>query len=177
MRWENGRGYQENPHFWSAIKKYGWDGFKHNVIHKGLDEHSAKELEKFYIWLFATQDRECGYNMTSGGDGSPNYHQSEETKRKHAEASRRENLSEETRHRRSESLKNRKLSEVHKKRIGEGNSKPIDMLSKNGEYIKSFKSAREAELEMNISHSHISQCCNGRRESSGGYKWRFSQIA
>lgn len=174
-RWSNGHGYKENPHFYSAIEKYGWDGFYHFVLADNLPEVMAKNLEKLLIQKWHTQCKEFGYNMTSGGDGTPDYHPSEETRRKLSEAKRRENLSEETLRRRSDGLRGRKFSEEHKRKIGDGNSKRINMYSKSGEYIRSFKSAHEAEVTMNISHSHISQCCNGKRKTTGGYIWKFAQ--
>lgn len=176
-RWNSGRGYKENPHFYSAIEKYGWDGFEHVVLKTGLSEDEAKSLEKLLISMWDTQNRECGYNMTSGGDGTPGYHPSEETRKKLSNARKRENLSEETLRRRSEGLKGRKFSEEHKHKIGAANSKPIEMLSKDNVVVDSFLSAQEAERVTGISHSHISQCCNGKRNSTGGYMWRFAQSA
>lgn len=175
IRWANGRGYNENPHFKSAIEKYGWDGFSHDVLYDDLDADSAKRIEKELIAMWHTQDREFGYNMTSGGDGTPDYHPSEETRAKLSFVRRKENLSEETKRKRSLSLSNRKLSDSHKRKIGEGNSKPIDMFDKSGNFIRHFDSARSAELELNISHTHISQCCNHKRMSAGGYVWKFAQ--
>lgn len=174
-RWNSGRGYKENSHFYAAIQKYGWDGFKHTVLFDGLSEQQAKAMECHLIETWHTQDNAYGYNMTSGGDGTPGYHPSVETRQKLSDAHRRENLSEDTIRRRSEGLKGRKLSNEHKRKIGDGNSKAIDMLDKNGVVLRHFKSAHEAECVTNISHSHISQCCHGSRNSSGGYCWRFAQ--
>ena len=176
-RWQNGSGYSENSHFRGAINKYGWDNFNHLILHEGLTEVEAKTFEKYYIYILKTQDPKYGYNMTSGGDGTPDYHPSEETRKKLSNARLRENLSEETLRRRSEGLKGRKFSDEHKRKIGDGNSKPIEMYSKNGEFIKRFNSATEAELELGISHSHISQCCHNKRETTGGYVWKFAQSA
>ena len=176
-RWNSGRGYNENPHFKLAIEKYGWDGFEHIIIQTGLSNKEAMNMERELIAKWKTQDRNYGYNMTSGGEGTPDYHPSEETRRKLSEARRRENLSDETLRRRSEGLRGRKFSEEHKRKIGDGNSKAIEALSPNGEVIKRFKSARDAEVELGISHSHISQCCTGKRRTSGGYMWRFVQSA
>lgn len=174
-RWRNGYGYIENPHFNSAIEKYGWDGFEHKVVHSGLSADDAKLAEKRLIKEWNTRDRKYGYNMTSGGDGTPDYHPSIETRRKLSEARRKENLSEETLRRRSEGLRGRKFSEEHKRKIGDGNSKAIEMLSLDGIVIKRFNAAHEAEVELNINHSHISQCCHGKRQTTGGYMWRFAQ--
>lgn len=174
-RWNGGRGYKENTHFYAAIQKYGWDGFEHIVLFDGLSESQAKAMECHLIDSWNTQDSANGYNMTSGGDGTLGYHPSAETRQKLSNARRKENLSEETLRRRSDGLMGRKFSDEHKRRIGDGNSKAVDMLDKTGIVLRHFKSAYEAERTMNISHSHISQCCHGIRNSSGGYCWRFAQ--
>ena len=170
-RWNSGRGYKENPHFYSAIEKYGWDGFDHKVMLRNVGEKEAKMAERMLISIWHTQDSKFGYNMTSGGDGTPGCHPSDETRAKLSNARRRENLSEETLRRRSEGLRGRKFSTEHKQKIGDANSKQINMFTKDGEFIRTFRAARDAEIEYGISHSHISQCCNGKRNSAGGYVW------
>lgn len=173
-RWNGGRGYSENPHFYAAIQKYGWDGFEHTVLKDGLSEKDACVMERDLIRKWCTQDVRYGYNMTSGGEGTPDYHPSEETRAKLSFARMKENLSEETLRRRSDGLRGRRFSEEHKRRIGDGNSKAIQMLSLDGKMLRSFKSAKDAEDELRISHSHISRCCHGHRKSAGGYIWQFA---
>lgn len=174
-RWLEGRGYKDNRYFGSAIAKYGWDSFLHEVVFENLTREEAVYLEKLLIATFRTQDTRYGYNMTAGGDGTLGFFPSAETRAKLSEARRKENLSEETLRRRSEGLKGRRFSEEHKKKIGDGNSKAINMLTKDGEYIRSFRGASDAELELGISHSHISQCCTGKRKTTGGFMWEFAQ--
>ena len=41
------------------------------------------------------------------------------------------------------------------------------------ELNKIFLSAKDAAIELNISRSHISSCCNHKRKTSGGYHWIF----
>lgn len=72
-RWKNGAGYLSSPHFWSAIKKYGWDNISHEVVRDGLNEASACEEEKRLIALYRSNEREFGYNQTSGGDAGKRY--------------------------------------------------------------------------------------------------------
>lgn len=176
-RWNHGRGYNDNPHFRYAINKYGWDGFKHIILFDKLSEEEAKNKEIELIAKWNTNDKNYGYNMTVGGDGTKGYYPSEETRAKISKSRLKENLSEETLRRRSEGLRGRKFTAEHKRKIGDGNSKAVDMLSKNGEYLRSFRSAQDAEIITGISHSHISQYCHGKRNSTGGYLWRFVQTA
>ncbi len=79
-RWrENGKGY-ETQNFWKVIQKYGWDNIRHEIIADNLSHDEACELEKKYISLLRTTERDFGYNLTTGGDG--NFHWSEESKKK-----------------------------------------------------------------------------------------------
>ena len=68
-RWMGGQGYKCNRHFYSAIQKYGWDNFEHEIIVSGLSFEDAKEIEKTLIKEWNLQDPHFGYNMTAGGDG------------------------------------------------------------------------------------------------------------
>lgn len=174
-RWNSGRGYQENTHLYAAIQKYGWDKFEHIILYSGLSEQEAKSMERRLIAKWDTQNPKFGYNMTSGGDGTPDFHPSEETRKKLSEARKRENLSEETLRRRSEALSGRKFSDEHKRKIGDGNSKSIEMYTKDGKFLRVLHSARDAEIQFGVSHSHISQCCHNKRRSAGGYIWKFAQ--
>ena len=66
-RWRSGSGYAKSTKFYPAIKKYGWDGFYHVVILRYLSEEEATYLEKSYIRLYNTTNREFGYNTDKGG--------------------------------------------------------------------------------------------------------------
>lgn len=66
-RWGAGSGYVRSTKFYPAIKKYGWNGFYHIVVMSGLSESEATYLEKSYIALYNTTDRNYGYNTDPGG--------------------------------------------------------------------------------------------------------------
>ena len=53
-------------------------------------------------------------------------------------------------------------------------SKPILQFSKSGEFINEWPSAKEAECQLGISHSHICKCLKGRYKSAGGFVWRYA---
>ncbi|MCU4725340.1 hypothetical protein OCA27_28800 [Bacillus cereus] len=70
----------------------------------------------------------------------------------------------------------RKRSEHDKplwKRSGP-NHKKVDMLDKEGNYIKSFDSRTEASKEERILAEGIARACRGQQKTAGGYKWRYS---
>ena len=71
------------------------------------------------------------------------------------------------------SLIGRKQSKETIRKIIKSKQKPVVQYSKSGEKIKEYISAVEAEDKTGIGRSHISQCCNGKRKSTGGYIWRF----
>lgn len=57
--------------------------------------------------------------------------------------------------------------------IKSNGEKPINMFDKYGHYIRMFKSITEASREMGICHSSISDNCNYRLRTAGGYVWKF----
>lgn len=68
-RWRGGKGYRnQNFHFENAIKKYGWEHIKHEIIANCLSKQEAREMEKFFIQVFKSYDSRYGYNKTMGGE-------------------------------------------------------------------------------------------------------------
>jgi hypothetical protein len=55
------------------------------------------------------------------------------------------------------------------------NNKRVVRLSLNGEYIDEFISATEAQRQIGISQSTISECCRGIKNKAGGFKWMFKE--
>ena len=68
-RWDCGRGYQSNKHFWDSIQKYGWESFDHEILFDNLDPEDAFRKEQELILKYGTQDYRKGYNCSSGGEG------------------------------------------------------------------------------------------------------------
>lgn len=87
-----------------AIKKYGKQNFKCEIIIEGtFNNLLLDELEKHYIRLYNSTDKNIGYNIDNGGNSN-------------------KELSNESRNKMSESAKNRRrlpLSEETKRKIGD----------------------------------------------------------
>ena len=134
IRWKKGYGYSDQLPIGRVFRKYGWDGFTHEVLYDDLSEEEAKAIEIELIREFGTQDPARGYNICAGGEGVTGWHPSESTrakisesakkrtgernpnfghkwtddmKRQAGEKKRRENLSEETLKRMSDAAINR----------------------------------------------------------------------
>lgn len=80
-RWKNGEGYKfHHPHFYAAIKKYGWNNFEHEIVCQNISKEEAEKKEIELIGLFKSNLREFGYNVSNGGNCAGKH--SEETRRK-----------------------------------------------------------------------------------------------
>lgn len=86
-RWRDGlNGYRSNEHFCSAIKKYGWDNFQHEIIASGLTADEASNMEKLLIKELDLTNRSKGYNNSQGGEGTDREPATEETRKKMRDA-------------------------------------------------------------------------------------------
>ena len=62
------------------------------------------------------------------------------------------------------------------KRIAEKLSKPVLQIDKNtNEFIAEFPSIHQVERQLGINNAHISKCCLGKRNTAGGYKWKYKE--
>lgn len=52
---------------------------------------------------------------------------------------------------------------------------PVDKYSTTGQFLKSYESFSEAciDSDKKLNYHHISECCNGKLYTSGGYVWRY----
>jgi len=180
QRWNNGGGYKSSPHFYSSINKYGWDNFEHEIIAGGLMEKEAKNFEKILIEKLNTRNKEFGYNITRGGDGSIGLKHSNESRIKMSEHAKNRIVSSETREKMRNIMLGREFTDEWKSKIseslkGDKNSfaKPVVQLNGNYELIKEFTCERYAEQELGINVTNISQVCLGKAKSAGGYIFMF----
>ena len=67
-RWQNGLGYKNQDYFYNAIKKYGWDNFKHEILYVGLTKEEAEQKEIELITHYKSDIRNYGYNIDHGGN-------------------------------------------------------------------------------------------------------------
>lgn len=54
------------------------------------------------------------------------------------------------------------------------NSKQVSQFTLENKLIKTYSSTHEAWRQTGINYSNISECCNGRRKTAGGYYWEYA---
>ena len=65
-RWND--KYRGCPKMSNAIKKYGWENIKHEILYDNLSEQEAKDKEVELIALYKSNNPKYGYNISMGGD-------------------------------------------------------------------------------------------------------------
>lgn len=51
----------------------------------------------------------------------------------------------------------------------------IDQFSKDGTFIKTWKSLHEIERELGLQATNVCKCCKGKIKSLGGYVWKYTK--
>ena len=188
-RWHGGSGYNGQPYFRNAIKKYGWENFQHEILLDDLTKEQAMLAEKLFIAYWDLTNHDKGYNIAIGGNLSPMFgrHHNEKTKKYMSEKMHKKyangghpmtgsKLPIEQRHKMSLAKLGKPRSEETKIAISLGRKdkkpvKQIDMLTNNT--IQIFESLHEAERKTGIKRQSISGCCHGKHKYAGGYYWSF----
>ncbi len=198
-RWHGGSAYRNNPHFYAAIKKYGWDAFKHEILAEGLAREEACAMERRLIKEHQSTDPEKGYNLSPGGDKTTlGYKFSPESRAKISQALRgkrkgiphtaehRENLrraltgrkySEETRAKLRDALGDRFKTPEARARQKENTPKgekhhraTIVLCTTTGEIFPTIEDAARCKQ---LTRSNISACCRGKQKTAGGLCWAY----
>jgi hypothetical protein len=101
-----------------AIKKYGKQNFKKEILEECKTIKELSNREKYYIKLYNAT--ELGYNISPGGTGV-----SDEMKQKVSRATKGRRLTKEWKHNISIAMQGKKLSKEHKQSISKGNTGKI----------------------------------------------------
>lgn len=189
----------------NAIKKYGVENFKYEIIIQIMDTNKIKlretldELEIFYIEKYNSYKE--GYNMTLGGSGSTGCFQTENSRKLISDKAKGrkgsmlgKHLTEEQRKKVSDFAKTRtgdknpffgkSHSDETKRKIGMANSVPVIQLDLEGNIVNEFSSAREAAITLGKpkANSEIIKVCKNYISPSGrhyitalGYKWKYKE--
>lgn len=147
-RWRsNGEGYKGGTRIYYAIKKYGWENFRHEILFADLsrEEACAKEIE--LIAKYNSTDVKYGYNLCAGGKLGPTH--------------------EETRRRLSIALMGHSVDPEVMQKIAEQHSIPIICL----DTMKEYRSVTEVAKELGVHTTSISRVCDGKVKTCKGFRF------
>jgi hypothetical protein len=146
------------------------------ILFDDLTWDEACEKEKEFITLYGRRDLGTGtlVNMTDGGEGTFGAIPWNKGLVGFGDFNKGRNHNNNTKEKISQKNKGRKLSEEHKKAIiGTGRSRyGVVQLDLDDNVVNEFYSTNEASKITGFNPSSISECCRGKKKSTGGYKWR-----
>ena len=191
-RWgKDGYGYHVQLKFYRAIQKYGWNNFKHEILFENLSSEEAEKLEIEMIAKYDTTNNNFGYNVSIGGGITlANRRQIKQFSVDGELLNVFESMLyiEKTYGYLTSSIcqvcNGNKISaygyiwryieddfDLYSTELL-NQEKPVNQYSINGKYLHTYDSISEARKETNI--VKISDVCNKKRDSAGGYIWRFT---
>lgn len=53
---------------------------------------------------------------------------------------------------------------------------PVSQWTKEGNFIRNFRSIKEAPISTGTSYNGIGKCCRGLQKTSRGYKWKYGNF-
>lgn len=178
-RWgKNGWHYHEQPYFYRAIEKYGWDNFDHIILETDIPADQIDERECFWagyyhalapegytlhVGKYATKDTSSILKRTRS-EASLEHWQDPEYQRKVSQG--RKKMWQEA----SPDCKEKMLANLDRSGAGgKARSKEVECVETKMRYA----STREAERLTGINHANISQACTGKRKTAGKFHWRY----
>lgn len=181
QRWDNGNGYRNNKHFYSAIRLYKWENIKHEILETGLTKEQACAKEIELIAKYDSTNPDKGYNNSTGGECiALGVHFSAERRRKISESLKRIYLDPELRKKLSETNKgannpnyDKHFSADHRRKISESNKGKNTKAVICVETGTLYSSVTEAAESIGVTHGAISMVINGVHKTAGGYHWKY----
>jgi hypothetical protein len=152
-----------NSHWKNIVNKFGYDA---EIIEDGLTWEEACNKETEWIKHYGRRDLNEGtlVNLTNGGDGTFGKIVSTETRKKQSNSKLGKNnpLFGKTRDDHSNWLLN-----------NHPNKKIVYQYTLDDIFVKKWICAREVFNTLGISYKNISSCCLGKRNTAGGFKWKY----
>ena len=153
--------YGSTTYLHNAIRKYDKSNFVIEIVEtisNETDYDQLKEREIYWISYFNSDDRNIGYNLTTGGDGCFGRVLSEDTKNKIRDSHMGLKHSEET---------------IEKFRNRDGVNKPVIQCSMDKHPICEFISCSDAARQLNLNRHVISAVARHIRKRAYNYIWIY----
>ena len=169
QRWHRGQGYRQRMPVFQAVETYGWDAIKKEILCEKLTREGAERLERWFINYYDSANPEKGYNRFLGGLGK-NVRMSETT-RVLLQEKKKKLFSEHPE-------KKEQIRQQMRAYLAQTQDSPFVNSSRRARPLvcvetgERYPSERAAERRTGLSGIH--KVCLGRRNTCGGYHWRFA---
>lgn len=179
-RWQNGTGYSPCKAFYRAILKYGWDNITHEVLFTNLSKEMAEQLEILLIKHY--KQLGISYNITDGGKGFLGYKPNAKTRKLLSEAAKgrkphtwKEESKELLRQAHLRNIESYKTPEFREKvsRAVDYKKSKVLQFTLEGELLRSFDSANEAQKYTGVNRGAILRCCKSKVKRAGNFIWKY----
>lgn len=173
-RWANGKNYQNNKHFNSAILKYGWNGFEHIILEEcDCDFETVRQLENKWIDYYDSRNPQKGYNIAPGGYAGLSpfaIEKAEKWKATHPEIMQeRANQMHKWQNDHPEEML--RLRRINVQKATNARKKPVICVETGDQFESASDAARHIHK---ATQSKITMACLGQRKTCGGYHWRYA---
>lgn len=176
-RWNKGKGYARNKHLYSAIRKYGWDNFGHEIIASDLMKETACALEKELVKICKSNQREFGYNNSIGGEApSKGRKATKEEIEKRVAAIRMKPMSREGRENISKAKKGKPNGLDG--RIGEKCAKAgivYQIDRESNKVVSIYYGFAEMSRKTGFARTPVREVASGKRKQACGYLWQYAK--
>lgn len=164
-----------------SMAKYGEENFTLEIIDFADTYEELKEKEKYWIKQYDSVNRDKGYNLTEGGDGTFGRMHSEETKNKIRQKAVGRKASEETKKKMSDSQK--KYKEAHRAHadvIRLLNQKAVVVYDLDGNKLEEFETTKQCATKYKVSSTMIKTYCRSEQPKVAkkfNVIWRYKNAA
>lgn len=181
-RWSNGLGYH-NQVFYQAIKKYGWENIKHEILNIVDTVEDAVKLEAEYIAEYDTTSRWHGYNVAPNAithGGLPYSRHSEATRRKMSLSAKKRGKRKVSPQWREKLRLMREKANLHaprnmtpegRVRLIRSRSRVVVQYEKDWNPVAVFESAQQAWNHTKINPNRV---LGGYANFAGGFRWKYA---
>lgn len=143
-------------------------------------DESKNKISQASKKLWESEEHRKYMSERCSGENNPFYgkHHTNETREKIKKHAKEHPLTDDEIQKRVERLRQANLGIKRRKESVEKSArakwKKVKQLSKDGELIKVWDSAKEACETLHIQKSTVCQCCKGVKKTAGGYRWEYA---
>jgi group I intron endonuclease len=152
-----------NRHLQRAWNKYGEESFTFEIIEYVDDYEKLNERETYWMHKYKSYDKIFGYNIDPIGGSKRGTKVSEEQKRKQSIAISGKN----------NGMYGKTHSDEVKLKLAEAHAVPIIQLDKKGNFIREWKSVKDAADSVNGARAPITSVLRKKTATSHGFVWVY----